>query len=181
MALVNCPECGKEISDQASACPGCGKPMAGAIGSGYEYRSAAQIWGWPLVHVTSGIDPTTRRKRVAKGIIAIGDVAIGGVAIGGMAVGGVAIGGGALGLIALGGGAIGVLLALGGVAVGGLAYGGLAIGAVAAGGGAIGYYACGGGAWGVHPLCPGNEDPEALAFFRRWLPWMAEPFLRGPG
>lgn len=24
MALINCPECGKEISDQATACPNCG-------------------------------------------------------------------------------------------------------------------------------------------------------------
>ena len=27
MALITCPECGKEISDCASACPHCGKPM----------------------------------------------------------------------------------------------------------------------------------------------------------
>ena len=24
MAMINCPECGKEISDQASNCPNCG-------------------------------------------------------------------------------------------------------------------------------------------------------------
>lgn len=27
MALINCPECGKEISDKASACPNCGCPV----------------------------------------------------------------------------------------------------------------------------------------------------------
>lgn len=27
MALINCPECGKEISDKAHACPNCGNPM----------------------------------------------------------------------------------------------------------------------------------------------------------
>lgn len=27
MALITCPECGKEISDSAMACPNCGKPM----------------------------------------------------------------------------------------------------------------------------------------------------------
>ena len=27
MALIHCPECGREISDQAKACPGCGFPM----------------------------------------------------------------------------------------------------------------------------------------------------------
>lgn len=27
MALIKCPECGKEISNEAKACPHCGKPM----------------------------------------------------------------------------------------------------------------------------------------------------------
>lgn len=27
MALINCPECGKEISDKAACCPHCGNPM----------------------------------------------------------------------------------------------------------------------------------------------------------
>jgi len=30
MALINCPECNKEISDKAPACPGCGSPIAAA-------------------------------------------------------------------------------------------------------------------------------------------------------
>lgn len=28
MALIKCPECGKEISDKAAACPNCGAPIA---------------------------------------------------------------------------------------------------------------------------------------------------------
>lgn len=28
MALINCPECGKEISDKAESCPNCGYPIA---------------------------------------------------------------------------------------------------------------------------------------------------------
>lgn len=28
MALIRCPECGKEISDKAAACPNCGTPIA---------------------------------------------------------------------------------------------------------------------------------------------------------
>ena len=28
MALINCPECGKEISDQAVSCPNCGTPIS---------------------------------------------------------------------------------------------------------------------------------------------------------
>lgn len=27
MALITCPECGKQISDQAASCPNCGKPL----------------------------------------------------------------------------------------------------------------------------------------------------------
>lgn len=28
MALIKCPECGKEISDAANECPNCGKPLS---------------------------------------------------------------------------------------------------------------------------------------------------------
>lgn len=28
MALINCPECGKEVSDKAKACPNCAYPIA---------------------------------------------------------------------------------------------------------------------------------------------------------
>lgn len=31
MALIKCPECGKEISSAAVACPFCGNPMSSAI------------------------------------------------------------------------------------------------------------------------------------------------------
>lgn len=27
MALITCPDCGKQLSDQAPACPNCGRPM----------------------------------------------------------------------------------------------------------------------------------------------------------
>lgn len=30
MALVTCPDCSKQVSDAAPACPGCGRPMAAA-------------------------------------------------------------------------------------------------------------------------------------------------------
>lgn len=29
MALVKCPECGRQVSNQASACPNCGYPIKG--------------------------------------------------------------------------------------------------------------------------------------------------------
>ena len=28
MALINCPDCGKQVSSEAPACPSCGRPMA---------------------------------------------------------------------------------------------------------------------------------------------------------
>lgn len=31
MALIECPECGKDISDRAIACPNCGNPMGQPI------------------------------------------------------------------------------------------------------------------------------------------------------
>lgn len=132
---------------------------------GYEYRSKTTVFGWPLVHIATGLDPMTGRKRVAKGIIAIGDMAIGGLAFGGGAVGVFAVGGAAIGLFSFGGLAIGLLVALGGGAIGGLAVGGGAIGFIAVGGGAFGYYATGGGAYGVHPLGANVQDPVAKEFF----------------
>jgi predicted Ser/Thr protein kinase len=143
----------------------------GAVGgrlTGYEYRSRRTLFGWPLLHIATGLDPVTGRKRVARGVIAIGDAAVGGLAIGGGAVGVIALGGAAFGLITFGGMSLGLLLAIGGMAVGGLALGGGAVGLVAIGGGAIGYYAFGGGAWGVHPLGGNVHDPVAEAFFERW-------------
>src|SRR5437667_2794603 len=54
---------------------------------GFEYRSRAELFGLPLVHITSGPDPTTGRTRVARGIVAIGDIARGVIAFGGAAYG----------------------------------------------------------------------------------------------
>jgi hypothetical protein len=180
MTLIQCPECSREVSDQALACPHCGLPNRISRLFGYEYKSQATLWGLPLVHIAYGINPLTGRKRVAKGIIAIGDLALGVFAFGGTAIGGLAIGGGAFGLIALGGGAIGLLLAVGGGAVGGIALGGAAVGGVAIGGGAIGYYALGGGALGAHPLGGNAQDPQAVEFFRSWLGAWVDQLVRRP-
>lgn len=54
---------------------------------GFEYRSAAAIGSFPLIHVVSGVDPVTRRPKIARGVIAIGGIAVGGLAIGGAAIG----------------------------------------------------------------------------------------------
>ncbi len=96
-----------------------------------EYRSNRTVGGLPLIHIahnTSG-----ERMALARGIVAIGDMAVGLVAIGGFAFGGVAIGGMTAGVISLGGLTAGLLLAIGGMALGGFAAGGLAVGVVATG------------------------------------------------
>lgn len=135
---------------------------------GREYKSKATLFGIPLVHVATGIDPKTGKKRVAKGIIALGDVAVGVFAAGGTAFGGVTFGGMSFGLLSLGGLAVGLLAAIGGLAVGGFAFGGVAIGGVAVGGVAVGYYAFGGGAWGQYVASGGHANPQAKAFFEGW-------------
>lgn len=143
---------------------------------GYAYRSIRKrsnrsLWGLPLYDIAMGPDPEKGELRGhARGIIAIGDLATGVLAVGGLARGIVAVGGLALGaLVGIGGVCVGAL-ALGGLAVGGIAIGGAAVGFVAIGGGAAGYYALGGGAFGEHVIDGMRQDPEAVRFFREWLP-----------
>ena len=94
---------------------------------GFYYVSSARLFGLPLVHIAMG-QQADSSKGVAKGIIAVGDMAFGVLfAFGGFAVGGISIGGAALGIIAVGGGAFGAVT-VGGLAVGLLAFGGLAVG-----------------------------------------------------
>ena len=42
MALIKCPECGKEISDKAGACPHCGCPI-GSTGQQVESNSVKKV------------------------------------------------------------------------------------------------------------------------------------------
>jgi hypothetical protein len=97
---------------------------------------------------------------IGLGLLAFGGLGVGVVGVGGMGVGIIALGGGAVGLLALGGGSLGV---------------------IAIGGGAVGYIAIGGGAVGRYVLAAQSghgkavfsarrQDPEAVAFFVRWMP-----------
>jgi hypothetical protein len=163
MALIPCPECGSEISDQALACPSCGySPKGTGFLYCWEYKSQRTFFGLPLVHIVMGspIDPATGRLRIAKGIVAVG---------GAVAVGWLALGGFALGIVAFGGVGLGLLAALGGVGISfGLAVGGLAIGGIAIGGCAVGYYAIGGGAFGIHALGSNAQDPQLTEFLNSY-------------
>ena len=130
-------------------------------GYAYEYKSSTTIGGWPLVHVCAGLDPVTMRPKIARGIVAIGNIAIGVLAIGGLA----------CGLFTVGGGAIGLLLAVGGAALGlGVSVGGFAVGSIAIGGAAVGFvYAVGGAAFGPAVVDGHRCDEAAREFVRRWL------------
>ena len=146
------------------------RACAGTALYGYEYRSDLSIGNLPFVHICTGIDPVTRRPRVARGVIAIGNVAMGVVAVGGVAVG----------LFSLGGLSVGLLAALGGAAVGaGVSLGGLAIGSVAIGGAAVGFsYAMGGAAFGPAVIDAVRCDAAAREFFSQYAPGMIPPNCR---
>ena len=119
------------------------------------------LGGWPLLHICTGRDPATMRPRVAKGVIAIGNIAFGGLAIGGFA----------CGLIAFGGGSMGLFFALGGMALGaGLSIGGFAVGSFAIGGAAVGFlYGVGGAAFAPASIDGRHCDQAVVDFARQWL------------
>ncbi|MEM8875801.1 MAG: zinc ribbon domain-containing protein [Planctomycetota bacterium] len=141
----NCPACGTPLQNNAAFCHRCGT----ATGvprevlyerekepTGYEWRTRTQIFGVPLIHVCSNVKDEEGKTKIAKGIIASGDIAVGVFASGGLALGVLTAGGmsagllGAFGVIAVGGG-----FAFGGIAVaGGVAFGGIAIGSSPNGG-----------------------------------------------
>ena len=160
MALTDCPECGGQMSDKALMCPHCGYATGRGL-YGYEYRSKAELFGLPLLHIVvgPGLNLATGKPRIAKGIIAIGNIAVGLIAMGGLAIGGLSLGGLALGLFAFGGCALGAILAVGG----------LAVGLVAIGGAAVGYYALGGAAFGKYALGENQQSDQAVEFFKSLL------------
>ena len=122
------------------------------LGEPFEYKSKRTLCGLPLLHVVSGRDPETGKRREAHGVIAVGDRARGVFAFGGIARGWFAFGGLAMGLVAFGGVGIG-LISISGLAIGLLlACGGLSLGALAMGGMAAGYHAVGGMALGWHGM-----------------------------
>lgn len=86
-----------------------------------EYKSDAQIFGIPIVHINY------EQNGVAKGIFAVGGVSIGVFSFGGLS----------LGIFGFGGLSLTLLTSIGGISVsGGMAIGGLAVGGIIAAGGA---------------------------------------------
>lgn len=55
MALITCPECGKEISDCAAACPHCGKPMNSYyMEMPKQKKSKGWLWAVVILVVVAG-------------------------------------------------------------------------------------------------------------------------------
>ena len=100
------------------------------------YKSTFTLLGLPLVHVAIGApEGSPGHRGIAKGWIAVGDIAFGVIfALGGLAIGGFSVGGLSVGV-----------LAIAGLSVGIWSVGGLALGAFALGGGAIALWAANGG------------------------------------
>jgi hypothetical protein len=117
------------------------------------YQSSVTLLGLPLVHVAIGPPEGSPGVRgIAKGWIAVGDIAFGVVfALGGLAFGGLSVGGLSVGVVALAGVSIGVW-SVGGLALGAFALGGAAIALWAASGGLAiaSQYALGGLAIGAN-------------------------------
>lgn len=136
-------------------------------GRGYaEFTSHARFGEWPMIHYTSGISPETGRRKVARGVIAVGRVAVGGLAVGQAA----------FGLLAIGQLGVGLLFGLGQAAAGYYGIGQLAlalefgVGQLAAGATAIGQlgvgeYVLAQIGFGVHVWDQESVDPEARRYF----------------
>lgn len=141
-----------------------------------EYTSHAQVGSWPLVQITLGRHPETGRRKVAKGVIALGRIAVGVLPIGQLAAGLFPIGQLALGLgIAFGQGAFSVFSAIGQLAVAPFfALGQFAVAYAAIGQLCVGYYCLAQAAVGVHLWTVKVKDPATLEFFRNLFPFLKQ-------
>ena len=138
MALIECPECGATVSEKAATCPKCGYPMKPMADltlvtrrflRGFEWRTKAEVFGWPLIHIAVGRNKETGRLMAAKGIIAVGQFGIGVITVAQFGIG-ILFGLGQFvgGFLAIGQFALGIYFGLGQFAAGITAIGQLAFG-----------------------------------------------------
>jgi hypothetical protein len=68
MALVKCPECGKEISQEAFACPACGKPLRNplrVVGKGF-LKYAIVTWVLLIIAFLAAFSLLAKRPDTTK-------------------------------------------------------------------------------------------------------------------
>jgi hypothetical protein len=121
---------------------------------GFEWRTRASIFGFPLICIAFGRDPNGR-LRIARGLLAIGQFAYGGIVIAQFGEGIVTLSQFAVGLLAFGQLALGILLGLGQVSTGVMAIGQVVCGL---------YGLCQIG-WAKYMWSPDRTDMEAVSMF----------------
>ncbi len=77
--MVRCRECGREVSPNAQACPGCGAPAPSVTEKEAEAQVtvASRLGGRPLFQLAYGRNPITGKARVARAVVAVGQYAVG--------------------------------------------------------------------------------------------------------
>ncbi len=68
MALVNCGECNKEVSDKAASCPNCGAPIQGVSEKQSLWDSISQSSG-PKEVVIRGTDVAYEGQKLGEGLM----------------------------------------------------------------------------------------------------------------
>lgn len=107
-----CRDCQQEVSLNAPLCPHCGAPRPAQplwTGTGYEYKSQSTLFGLPLIHIAFGRNPDGHR-RVATGVLAIGQFARGIITVAQFGVGVIFVGQCGLGLLTLAQFGLGLLI-----------------------------------------------------------------------
>jgi hypothetical protein len=137
-------------------------------GIGFEWRTEAELWGYPLVCVAVGRSDRGG-MRVAKGWIAVGQFAVGAVAFAQLGAGLVfGLGQFLAAPVVVAQVALGLIFGLGQ----------LATGYVAVGQVAFGYYALCQAGLGWHVWRQGYQDPQAVEFFARLAERLGLEFFR---
>jgi hypothetical protein len=165
--MITCPACGSGVSELAFSCERCGHQLrpspelaAHPNRRGFQWRTEAEILGWPLVSVAWGRDKETGKLLVAKGVIAIGQFGVGLITFAQFGIGLLfAFGQFTGGWLAIGQFALGVYFGLGQFATGATAIGQFA----------FGEYVLAQLGYGKHVWSTKIKDPEALEYFRNLL------------
>jgi hypothetical protein len=178
MSKKYCSKCGNQIVPGRNACPYCGTigpalQISTGGGIGFEWRSKAEFYGYPLVHIAFGKDANGKR-RIAKGVIAIGQFAIGMISIAQVGIGFLfGFGQVMIGLTAISQVAITLLFGIGQLATGYVAIGQLV----------LGYYGLCQIGFARYLWMPDHADAQAVHFFNQlWhevtkvLPFLKEIF-----